>query len=154
MCGWCPRTNTQSMCSKRTRMTYVANVWVVLSVVRAGDVCRCEALCFASVWPVTCMHLKGVAQSPVSKTLCFRCPGPYVGLAKSYIYTVYDRIFGDFPAKNTVCNPYTYGSGQPYALAISKKETDRAASAQEHMCAVLTHAALVGLARTVYIYRI
>jgi hypothetical protein len=40
------------------------------------------------------------------------------------------------------------------ALAVSKKETDRAASAQEHMCAVLTHAALVGLARTVYIYRI
>jgi hypothetical protein len=31
---------------------------------------------------------------------------------------VYDRIFGDFPAKNTVYTPYAYGSGQPYAEAI------------------------------------
>jgi len=30
-----------------------------------------------------------------------------------YIYTVYDRIFGDFPAKNTVYTSYIYGSGQP-----------------------------------------
>jgi len=30
------------------------------------------------------------------------------------MYTVYDRIFGDFPAKNTVYTPYIYGSGQPY----------------------------------------
>ena len=30
------------------------------------------------------------------------------------IYTVYDRIFGDFPAKNTVYTPYIYGSVQPY----------------------------------------
>jgi hypothetical protein len=29
-------------------------------------------------------------------------------------YTVYDRIFGDFPAKNTVRTPYIHGSGQPY----------------------------------------
>jgi hypothetical protein len=34
-------------------------------------------------------------------------PGPY-------IYTVYDRIFGDVPANNTVYTPYVYGSGQPY----------------------------------------
>ena len=31
------------------------------------------------------------------------------GSAKTlYIYTVYDRIFGDFPAKNTVHTPYIY----------------------------------------------
>jgi len=30
------------------------------------------------------------------------------------ICIVYDRIFGDFPAKNTVYTPYVYGSGQPY----------------------------------------
>jgi hypothetical protein len=30
------------------------------------------------------------------------------------MYTLYDRIFGDFPAKNTVYTPYIYGSGQPY----------------------------------------
>jgi len=31
-----------------------------------------------------------------------------------YMYTVYGRMFGGFPAKNTVCTPYIYGSGQPY----------------------------------------
>jgi len=31
---------------------------------------------------------------------------------------VYDRIFGDFPAKKTVYTPYIYGSGQPYTIAI------------------------------------
>jgi len=43
----------------------------------------------------------------------------YIGLARTiYIYTVYDRIFGDFPAKNTVYTPYIYGSGQPYRYSI------------------------------------
>jgi len=36
-----------------------------------------------------------------------------VGLARLYICTVYDRIFGEFPAKNTVHIPYIYGLGQP-----------------------------------------
>ena len=36
-----------------------------------------------------------------------------------YIYTVYDRKFGDFPAKITVYTPYIYGSGQPYKCAIN-----------------------------------
>jgi hypothetical protein len=31
-----------------------------------------------------------------------------VGLAKLYICTVYDRIYGDFPAKNTVCTLYIH----------------------------------------------
>jgi len=39
----------------------------------------------------------------------------YIGLARIiYIYTVYDRIFGEFPAKNTIYTTYLYGSGQPY----------------------------------------
>jgi len=45
-----------------------------------------------------------------------------VGWPEPYIYTVYDRIFGDFPAKNTVHTPYIYGSGQPHlcvGLAIA-----------------------------------
>jgi hypothetical protein len=33
------------------------------------------------------------------------------GWPEPYIYTVYDRMFGDFPAQNTV---YIYGFGQPY----------------------------------------
>jgi hypothetical protein len=39
----------------------------------------------------------------------------YVGLAKTiYIYTIYDRIFGEFPAKNAIYGIYTLymcGSG-------------------------------------------
>jgi len=35
---------------------------------------------------------------------------------------VYDRIFGDFPAKHTVCTPYIYGSGQPYSQAHHKRD--------------------------------
>ena len=39
---------------------------------------------------------------------------PCVGLARTvYIYTVYDRIFGDFPAKNTAYTPYIYCPCQP-----------------------------------------
>ena len=34
------------------------------------------------------------------------------GWPELYIYTVYDRIFGDSPAKNTVYTPYIYGFGQ------------------------------------------
>jgi hypothetical protein len=30
-----------------------------------------------------------------------------------YIYTVYDRIFGDIPAKNAVYKPYIYGLANP-----------------------------------------
>jgi len=42
-----------------------------------------------------------------------------VGLARTVYHTVYDRIFGGFPAKNTVYTPYIYGSGQPYVYRIS-----------------------------------
>jgi len=35
------------------------------------------------------------------------------------IYTLYNRIFGDFPTKNVVYTPYTYCSGQPYTIASS-----------------------------------
>jgi len=36
------------------------------------------------------------------------------GWPEPYIYTVYDPIFGVFPAKSTVYTPCVYGSGQPY----------------------------------------
>ena len=32
------------------------------------------------------------------------------------MYIVYNRIFGAFPAKNSVCTPYIHGSGQPYSF--------------------------------------
>jgi hypothetical protein len=40
-----------------------------------------------------------------------------IGLAKTVcvqVYTTYDCVFGDFPAKNAVYTPHIYGSGQPY----------------------------------------
>jgi len=42
----------------------------------------------------------------------------WVGHDHIYIHTVYDRIFGDFPAKNTVYAPYIHGSGQPYSCSF------------------------------------
>jgi hypothetical protein len=50
-----------------------------------------------------------------------------LGLARTvYIYTVYDRMLGDFPAKYTVYTPCTYGSGQPHTLPFaSVKRKDR-----------------------------
>ena len=35
-------------------------------------------------------------------------------VGQNRIYTLYNRIFDDFPAKNTVYIPYIYGSGLPY----------------------------------------
>jgi hypothetical protein len=32
--------------------------------------------------------------------------------------SVYNRTFGDFPAKITVYTPYIYGSGQPYKQTV------------------------------------
>jgi hypothetical protein len=45
--------------------------------------------------------------------LCNRRHKMNQGWPEPYICTVYDRIFGDFQAKNTVYTPYLYGSGQP-----------------------------------------
>lgn len=45
----------------------------------------------------------------------------YAGLARTvYIYTVNDRILGDFPAQNTVYTPYICGFGQPYKVSKEK----------------------------------
>ena len=59
------------------------------------------------------------------------------GWPEPKIYTVYDRIFGDFPAKNTVYTPYIYGSGQLYIYAgLSQGVHDRAFGdfpAQNHL---------------------
>jgi len=49
----------------------------------------------------------------------------YVGLARTvYIH----RIFGDFPAKNTVYTPHIYGSGQTYSYALQGIGLARAVS--------------------------
>ena len=48
--------------------------------------------------------------------LCI-CTGHKSRVGQNLIYTYVHRIFGDFQAKNTVCTPYTYDSGQPYTNA-------------------------------------
>jgi len=35
------------------------------------------------------------------------------GWPEPYLYSVYDRIYGNLPAQNTVYTLFTYGSGQP-----------------------------------------
>jgi hypothetical protein len=43
----------------------------------------------------------------------------HLGLARTvHIYTVYDRIFGNIPVKNTGHTPYTKDSGQIYIHQI------------------------------------
>jgi hypothetical protein len=44
--------------------------------------------------------------------------GHLQGWPELHICTVYDRISGDFPAKNTVYTPYIYGSGRAHSPAI------------------------------------
>jgi hypothetical protein len=48
-------------------------------------------------------HVRRLCEAPVHS---------YIGLAK---YTVYDRIYGDFPARYAIYTPYIYGSSQPYS---------------------------------------
>jgi hypothetical protein len=55
----------------------------------------------------------------------------HIGLARTvYIYTIYDRIFDDFPAENTVYTPYIYMAlANPKNTACCKNtlKTQRAA---------------------------
>ena len=55
----------------------------------------------------------------------------FVGLARLYMLTVYDRIFGDFPVKITVYTPFIYGSGQPciYTVYVWSRPTLRCCDA-------------------------
>ena len=83
-------------------------------------------VCSRNVWPIYTQLAAAEAQSDQNEvTLCAAfasnlCPGRCnfvirVGQNRIYnIYTVYDRIYGNFPAKNTVYTLYIYGSGQPY----------------------------------------
>ena len=81
--------------------------------------CLCAAC--VCVWGLLCLPENEILRnytenhSPLlyrkGTTLCtclVRPVFPFLGLAKPYINTVYDRIFGGFPAKNTVYTPYIY----------------------------------------------
>ena len=53
---------------------------------------------------------------------------------KPYIYTVYDRIFGDFPAKDSVYAPYIYGSGQPYSSGFTGQRQGHGQGPESQVC--------------------
>ena len=62
------------------------------------------------------------AKQVISARACANQILPYnQGWPEPYIYTIYDRIFGDFLAKNTVYTPYIYGSAQPYIYTALTK---------------------------------
>jgi len=63
-----------------------------------------------------------------------------VGQNRPCIYTVYDRIFGDFPVKNTVYTPYINGPGQPYLLAYRRC---KCVLEEVHVCAAKKQNALL-----------
>ena len=44
--------------------------------------------------------------------------GHIYGWPEPCIYAVYDRMFGDFPAKKSVYTPYMYGSGRPQSYTV------------------------------------
>ena len=54
-----------------------------------------------------------------------------LGLARTvYIYTVYDRILGHFPAKNTVYTSHVYGSGRSLTCFTQHRQKRQARSDQ------------------------
>jgi hypothetical protein len=58
----------------------------------------------------------------------------FIGLARTvYIYTVFNRIFGDFPARNTVYALYIYGSGQPYTFMFPRLHTHKHTNIHAHV---------------------
>ena len=44
-------------------------------------------------------------------------------VGQNHMYTVYDRIIDDFPAKNILRTPNVYGSGQPCMYNHSSRTT-------------------------------
>ena len=74
---------------------------------------------YTSVHKCTQVHTPHLPTTALKCTQVYtsvhKCRQVYkLGWPKPYIYTVYDCIFGGFPAKNTVYTPYIYGFGQPY----------------------------------------
>jgi len=63
----------------------------------------------------TLLVYDSACDSPLTLGTCGHLTHSYIGLAITvYVYTIYDRTFGNFPAKNAVYTPYKYVYGQPY----------------------------------------
>ena len=86
--------------------------YITVFIYGSGQPCKCAPCAFVAM----VLHRLYVCICTFLSTLLY---GIYIyidilGWPKPYIYTVYDCIFGGFPAKNTVYTPYIYGFGQPY----------------------------------------
>ena len=68
--------------------------------------------CSASRPPLQHMSCRTVCANDAPALSHALCAHVY-GWPEPYIYSVHDRIFGDFPAKDTVHTLYIYGLGQP-----------------------------------------
>ena len=73
-----------------------------------------------------------------------------VGQNRMYIYTVHDRVIGDFPAKITVYTPYIYtymyGAGQPYSqLQAQLWNMPTVGLAKTSVCIHRIHVCMCGL---------
>jgi len=89
-------------CVQRTELHCMWSMCRRVHACMHACVCVCVFVCACMYMCVLCVN--------VSVRVCV-CMYVYVGLARTvYIH----RIFGDFPAKNTVHTPYIYGSGQPH----------------------------------------
>ena len=97
----------------------------VLCVCVVLCMCVCVCVCVILLTKVCTftqpMHL--YTNVHIHRTMCASLAAPYMqGWPEPYILTVYDHIFGDYPAINTVYTSCTHGSGQPYLYAGQPKE--------------------------------
>jgi len=107
--AWMPATNAPFSQMKTLHSNNTCTVVANFICTAAQNQGPCVAKGIASTACICIFsHCSVPTATPNYGTIIFR-----VGQPKPYIYTVYDRIFGDFPAKNTVYTPYIYGSGQP-----------------------------------------
>ena len=85
-------------------------MWVCDYVTTCVTMWLCDCV---NMWPGLARTTHSYVYSMYMRTLAGN-DHTWVELARTVYFAMYDRIFDDFPAKNTVYTPYIYGSGQPY----------------------------------------
>ena len=76
-------------------------------VVYTCTVCTCTVLCAPGPFTSASLNLR-THRNETETLLLLGSPDHQTGLnwPEPYIHTVYDRMYGDFPAENTVCTLY------------------------------------------------
>ena len=89
-------------------------VYVCVHVYVSVPMCVCVCAC-VSVCACVCESNRVIFQSQRTRMLWEESLGMNITrVGQNHKYTVYDRVWGEFPAKNTVYTPYIYNSGQPW----------------------------------------